>query len=107
MLGDDDLAQMAGDFLAVRDDHAASVALRRGATTLDAQTVRVARLGGGGAETRGENSAERRGQILVSGAIDFDVQAGDRFNWGGQLYEIRFVRPNRRAAVMAEAILVV
>jgi hypothetical protein len=40
----------------------------------------------------------------VAGGVDFDVQPGDRFTDGsGVLYRVTFVRPNRDAAMTAEA----
>lgn len=98
-----DWPQAAADLAAVRGDNAQSISLRRGATTLDAQSVRIARMGGGSVEQDGQTRASKGRVVLLLG-IDGDVQPGDRFNdSAGILYEVVIVRPNRRAAVVAEA----
>ena len=48
MLTTSDWARMAADLEDIRGDHSASIVIRRGATTLAAQTVRIARRGSGG-----------------------------------------------------------
>ena len=98
-----DWAQAAVDLAAVRGDNAQSITIRRGATTLTAQSVRLARLGGGSVQQDGQARASR-GRIVVLFSVSGDVQPGDRFNDSvGLLYEVVIVRPNQRAAVVAEA----
>lgn len=95
---------MAADLAEVRGDNEIEVILRRGDTTLPAQPVRVARQGSFSQQRDSDGGQAVRGRVVVLGGTDFDVQAGDRFNDGaGVLYEVSFVRPNRRAAVVAEA----
>lgn len=97
-----DWARARADLLAVRDDNAVSVAIRRGATTLPAQTIRIAQRGG--SRPAATNGAERvAGGVLILGDTDLDIQPGDRLNANGLLYEVIAVRPNRRAATAAEA----
>lgn len=98
-----DWAAMASDLAAVRADNAVSVVLRRGAATLAAQSVRLAKLGSGRDAQVGNEAEQSRQWVVVLGAISMDVQPGDRFTSGGVLYEVTAVRPNRRAATMAEA----
>lgn len=97
-----DWAAMASDLQAVRDDNAVSVALRRGNTTLAAQTVRIARRSG---HQRRDSAAASQAttDVVVMGATTLDIQVGDRFTYNNVLYEVEFVRPNRRAATVAEA----
>lgn len=110
MLSAADWAEMRADLLAIRGDNPVSITIRRGATTLAAQTVRIARTGGGGSAVGSAGSAraqESRGRVIVMGATTLDIQPGDRFNdAAGELYQVVIVRPNRRAAVMAEAEIV-
>jgi uncharacterized protein YcbX len=87
----------------VRADNAVDVVIRRGAASLPAQNVRVARLREGSRTQVGPQIDESRAPVVVMGSTAFDVQIGDRFTVGGVLYQITFVRPNRRAAVVAEA----
>jgi hypothetical protein len=44
--------------------------------------------------------------VVVLGGSTLDIQPGDRFNAGGQLYEVEFVRANRRAGIQAQARMV-
>lgn len=105
LLDDNDLAQMRADLVEVRGDREISIAIRRGDTTLTAQPVRIAGAGSAqGQEKDAAGSQEARGRVLVLGGIAFDIQPGDRFNDdNGVLYTVVFVRPNRAAAVVAEA----
>ena len=97
-----DWAAMAADLAAVRGDNEASIAIRRGSTTLAAQAVRIARMGRAPAVV-GQNASEVQQGVVALGGLSFDVQVGDRFTVAGVLYEVTTVRPNRRAAVVAEA----
>jgi hypothetical protein len=105
MLTDADLAQMQSDLAEVVTDREVEVTIRRGATTLDPQAVRLARKSSG-SRRRSEASSETRGSVVVVGGVDFDVQPGDRFNANGLLFQVTFVRPNRDAAVVADAELI-
>lgn len=97
----DDLELMHDDLMAVRDDRSASIVIRRGDTTLGAQTVRIARLSSGGLRDT-DVSEETRAKVVVLGDTGLDIQIADRFTDQGVLYRVTFVRPNRRVAVMAE-----
>jgi hypothetical protein len=103
MLNSDDWTQMASDLVDIRDDNVVSVVLRRGSSSLDAQSVRVARSGARGGARSSEGAEEQRGQVLVAGDTSLDIEVGDRFTYGGILYRVTFVRPNQRAGIMAEA----
>lgn len=103
MIGADDLTQMRADMAEVRGDNDASIVLRRGTTTVAAQTVRVARKNRGGRFNQSGQAQESRGEVIVSGAIDLDIQVEDRFNLGGVLYRVVFVQPNRMMSTVAEA----
>lgn len=99
-----DWGQAAIDLAAVRADNAQSITIRRGATTLAAQTVRIARVGGQGRDVQGDGGRVSTGKVVVLFGTSGNVQPGDRFNDGnGTLYEVVIIRPNRRAAVVAEA----
>ena len=99
-----DWTQAVADLAAIREDNEESIVIRRGATTLGAQSVRIARVGGQGRTTQDGQARESRGRVVVLFGTDSDVQTGDRFNDGsGVLYEVVLVRPNRLAAVVAEA----
>jgi len=99
-----DIASMQADLLAVRADREEDVVIRRGATTLASQSVRIARSGMVAQRADGGNSEQWSQRVVVLGAVALDIATGDRFNdEAGRLYEVDFVRPNRAAATMAEA----
>jgi hypothetical protein len=102
-----DWARMASDMAQVRADNEASVAFRRGATTLDAQSVRIARAGANSASRADAGGAEQMvGAVVIVGSASLDVQVGDRATVNGSLIEVTFVRPNRRAFTAAAARIV-
>ena len=96
---------MRADLQAIRDDRPASIVIRRGEASLAAQTVRIARVGRGYRSVSGQGR-EGRADVLAMGDATFDVQVADRFTDEGTVYEVIFVRPNKDAAVVAEAIAV-
>lgn len=103
MLSAADWAQMQADRRAIRDDNPVAIVLRRGATTVPAQTVRLTRAGVSGRIVEGRQTQESRGRVLVWGDTTLDIQPEDRFTTAGVLYRVVLVRPNRRAGVEAEA----
>lgn len=100
-----DWAAMAGDTEQIRDDNAVSITIRRGGSTLVAQSVRIAGNGSGRVNDNGEAS-QSVGTVVVLGSRSLDIQVGDRFTSGGQLYEVEFVRTNRLIGIMAQARMV-
>jgi hypothetical protein len=106
MLSDADWLRMQADLAAIRGDNEVEITIRRKDSTLEPQAVRIARTASGRVQ-RGEGTKESEGRVVVLGGMDFDVQPGDRFtDPAGNLYRVVFVRPNRRAAVVAEANMV-
>ena len=96
--------QMAADVAKVRGDNQISVVIRRGTSTLAAQSVRVERIASAAAERDSAGAQQAVGRVHVLGGTDLDIAPLDRFNDGdGVLYEVVLVRPNRRVGVMAEA----
>ena len=97
-----DWAAMRVDLVEIRDDNAVSITIRRGNTTLPAQTVRIARSGRGNVQD-GTAAQASTAPVIVLGDTTFDVQPEDRFTVEGLVYQVEFVRPNRRVAIVAEA----
>ncbi len=98
-----DIAQITGDLVEVRQDNETLVAIRRGDTTLPPQPVRIARMGAAAQQKNTTGAQESRQRVLVLGSPTFNVAVGDRFNTSTELYQVTFIRPNRLAAVIAEA----
>jgi hypothetical protein len=99
----DDLAQMQADALEIRGDYEVSLAFRRGASSLAAQPARIARTGTQANVTNTAGAQQQRMDVIVMGGVTLDIAPHDRFTLDGVLYEVTFVRPNRRAATFAEA----
>ncbi len=90
----------------VLNERAQSIVLRRGETSLAAQSFRVERISRA-SQYRDEASRERRSDVVILGAVEADVAVGDRFNADGELlFEVNFVQPNRSVATIAEAVVV-
>lgn len=106
MMSADDWQRMAVDLRRVRDDNAVSISIRRGSSTLTAQTVRIARAGTVANRSDSGGLEQSTQRVVVMGEAALDIAIGDRFNVNGDLYEVDFVRPNRRAMVVAEARLI-
>lgn len=104
MLTNGDRARMTAGLRAIRDDRAVSIAIRRGNTTLAAQTVRIAR--GGNAQAGSTDAAGVQAAIapvVVVGDALLNIRPGDRFTVAGVLYEVTAVHPNRDHGVQAQA----
>lgn len=102
MLSTADWTAMQADFAELRGDNSATITIRRGNTTVAAQTVRLTRGGTSGRAVDGRQTQESRGRALVWGDTTFNVQAEDRFTVAGVLYRVVLVQPQRRARVVAE-----
>ncbi len=98
----DELAEIQNALLDVISEAAVSLALRRGGTTLAAQSVRIGG-GQGGRRTYGTHTSETRADVVIGGATDLDIQIDDEFNLDESLYQVRYVHPNRMFMTRAEA----
>ncbi len=105
MLSSADLTQMRNDVLDMMSDHDVSVIIRRGATTLAAQTVRLERLKRATTEPDSGRAEEAVASVTIVGSTSLDIERGDRFNAFGYVYEVTAIRPNTQIGVMAEAVI--
>ena len=107
MLTDADRAYMTAGLRAIRDDRPVSIVIRRGNTTLAAQTVRIARGGNvqaGSSDTAGTQAAIA--PVVVVGDAGLDIKPNDRFTVGGILYQVSAIHPNRDHGTQAQARMV-
>jgi head-tail adaptor len=88
---------------AIRDMNAVSLVLRRGATTLAAQSFRVERKGNQSAQRGSAGAEQAETAVALLGAVTANIQAQDRFTLAGALYEVTLVHPNRLAGTQADA----
>ena len=93
-----DWTAMAADLAEIRADNEVSVALRRGATTLAAQNVRIAQAGRQAAQLATGELEAALIEATVLGGTTLDIAPGDRFTVAGILYEVTAVAPNRRVS---------
>jgi hypothetical protein len=100
-----DLSGVQAALAQVRNERAQNIELRRGETTLEAQSFRVERISRN-AQYRSEAAKERRSDVIIMGAVDADIEEDDRFNdESGKLYRINFIEPNRSLMTLAEAVV--
>lgn len=97
--------QIAADVEKLIAENPASITIRRGASTLSAQTVRLEMAGRKSpAEPRSDGASQAENEMTILGEAGLDIRRFDRFNDGnGVLYEVTFVHPNRNACVQARA----
>lgn len=107
MLTSADRDAMRADIIQIRDERPVEIVIRRGETTLEAQTARVeGAVSRRGRSSSGDQAREQRGDVLVLGDTELDIQVKDRFTANGILYEVVFVQPNQDFAVMADAVAI-
>lgn len=87
----------------VRNDNATSIVIRRGATTLAAQSVRIAQAGRQAAREAGGELEAALFDMTMLGATTLDIAPADRFTVNGMLYEVTAVAANKAAGVRARA----
>lgn len=86
-------------------DRATTVSVRRGGATIGTLTVRLESLGTVPHESAGANVAASAMRVLVLAQADADLQRGDRFFSGGQMYDVVQIMPGLtdRLVALAEA----
>lgn len=88
----------------VRQDREELIEFRRGDLTLNAQPVRIEKSGLSQAREQDSQAASQiEAYAVVLGAVDLDIQVGDRFNDASDtLYEVVYVSPNRQVCTQAQ-----
>lgn len=103
-----DIAEIQGAISSIINDRPVSIDIvREGeATGLEAQTVRLAKQRSRGSNTRiSEAGAQVVADYLVLGAVDLDIQRGDRFVLDGRAFEVIFVETSSLVKRTAEVVL--
>lgn len=99
-----DMTIVRADLMAVRDERAEEITIRRNGSPIEAQTVRIEKTTAFGSAVRSLNGEEYRATVIVLGDIDLDIQVQDKFNdQNGILFMVIFVNPNHEACTLAEA----
>jgi len=106
MLNADDLTAMRGTATAIRADRAVSITLWRDGQEVQLQDVRLAFLNNRPIVRQSPQAEQVTITLLVKGAVDMDIQAGDTFKLDpgdAATYVIDLVRPDRSVETTAEA----
>jgi len=101
-----DWTQAQADMRAIRAENEVSVALRRGDTTLTAQSMRIEYAGSRGYRFQSEAARQSTQAVYILGEPDMNVAIDDRLTYGGVLFRVTFIQPNRLACTIAEAVAV-
>lgn len=101
-----DWTAMAADLADVRADNQVSITLRRGATSLAAQNVRIAGAGRQAAQSAGSEMEAGIFEMTILGGTTLDIQPADRFTVNGVLYEVSALAANELAGVRARVRMV-
>lgn len=98
--------QAQADMRAVRAENEVSVVLRRGETSLTAQSMRIEYAGTRGFRLQSDAARSANQAVVILGEPDMNVAVDDRLTYGGVLFRVVFVQPNRLACTIAEAVAV-
>lgn len=101
-----DWTQAQKDMRAIRAENEVSVAIRRGDTTLSAQSMRIEYAGTRGFRLQSDAARQASQAVFILGEPDMNIAVDDRLNYGGVLFQVAFVQPNKLACTIAEAVAV-
>jgi hypothetical protein len=90
----------------IRARNEISLAIRRGDSTLSAQDMRIEYAGTRGFRLQSDAARQAQQAVFILGEPDMDIAIDDRLTYGGVLFKVVFVQPNKLAATIAEAIAV-
>ncbi len=91
---------------AIRKRNEISVALRRGTSTLSAQFMRIEYAGARGFRLQSDAARQAQQAVFILGEYNMDIAVDDRLTYGGVLFKVVFVQPNRLAGTIAEAVAI-
>src|SRR3989304_10301983 len=98
--------QIADDMRAIRAENEVSLAIRRGASTLTAQSMRIEYAGPRSSRLQSDAARSAQQAMFILGEPDMDIAVGDRLTYPDILLQVVFIQPNRLACTIAEAIAV-
>ncbi len=89
----------------IRARNEVSLAIRRGTTTLAAQSMRIEYAGARAFKLQSDAARAAQQAVYILGEPDMDIQNEDRLTYDGKLIKIVFIQPNRLAATIAEGVV--
>lgn len=82
-----------------------SLVIRRGATTLAAQDMRIEMAGPRGARLQSDAARTATQAVIILGEHDMDIQPEDRLTYESHLIKVVFIQLNRQFATIAEGVI--
>jgi hypothetical protein len=89
----------------IRARNEVSIAIRRGATTLSAQNMRIEYAGARAFNLQSDAARAANQAVFILGEPDMDIQKEDRLTHDGKLIKVVFIQLNRLAATIAEGVV--
>ena len=90
---------------AIRAENEVSLALRRGSSSLTAQSMRIEYAGSRAAKMQSDAARAAEQAVFILGEPDMNIQKDDRLTYDGHLIRVVFVQLNRLAATIAEGVV--
>lgn len=90
---------------AIRARDEVSLAIRRGATSLTAQDMRIVMAGPRGARLQSDAARAATQACFILGEHDMDIQPEDRITYDGHLIRVVFIQIPRKFGTIAEGII--
>lgn len=90
----------------IRERNQISVALRRGSSSITAQSMRIEYAGSRGMKLQSDAARQATQAVFILGEPDMNIAIEDRLNYNSILFRVVFIQPNRLAATIAEAVAV-
>jgi len=89
----------------IRARNEVALAIRRGDTTLSAQSMRIEYAGARGFRLQSDAARAANQAVFILGEPDMNIQPDDRLTYDGHLIKVVFVQINRLAATIAEGVV--
>jgi hypothetical protein len=89
----------------IRARNEVNLAIRRGATTIAAQAMRIEYAGARGFKLESDAARNAQQAVFILGEPDMDIEREDRLTYNGHLIKVVFVQLNRLAATIAEGVI--
>jgi hypothetical protein len=89
----------------IRARNEVSLAIRRGATVLDAQPMRIEYAGARAFKLQSDAARAAQQPVFILGEPDMDIEKDDRLTHDGKLIKVVFIQLNRLAATIAEGVV--
>jgi hypothetical protein len=90
---------------AIRARDEVSLVIRRGATNLASQAMRIVMAGPRGARLQSDAARAATQAVFILGEYNMDIQPEDRLTYESHLIKVVFIQLNRTVGTIAEGII--